>query len=102
MQHRLVRTNHDRLLGGVCGGLAQYFGIDSTVVRLIFVLSALILNIFNPLIYVILWVIMPLDTEVNAAPPTTALPRQEDPTGEWRYDPYTGQPVERREENMHR
>lgn len=100
MQNRLVRTNHDKVLAGVCGGLAQYFGIDSTIVRLIFVLSVFILHIFNPLIYIILWVIMPLDTQASSIGSPAALPHQEDPTGEWRYDPYTGEPVERKEKQF--
>ncbi len=38
---RLYRSRTDRQLAGVCGGLAQYFGIDPTIVRVLFVLLAL-------------------------------------------------------------
>jgi phage shock protein C len=77
------------MFGGVCGGLARYFGVDTTLVRLVFVLA--VLSGLSPLIYVILWVVMPQDA-VSA--PAAPAPRQlADPTGEWRYDPYTGQPV---------
>ncbi len=79
---RLTRSATDSMLGGVCGGLARYFGIDSTIVRLVFVLA--MLSGLSPLIYVVLWIIMPKE-EVTLAPPA------QDPTGEWRYDPYTGQ-----------
>ncbi|MCM3491722.1 PspC domain-containing protein [Alkalihalophilus marmarensis] len=34
---KLVRTQYDRKLAGVCGGLAKYLGIDSTIVRIIFI-----------------------------------------------------------------
>jgi phage shock protein C len=37
---RLYRARHDRMIGGVCGGLGTYLGIDPTIVRLLFVLFA--------------------------------------------------------------
>lgn len=41
MEKKLYRSKTDRKLCGVCGGLAEYFGIDSTVVRIIAVILAL-------------------------------------------------------------
>ena len=38
---RLYRSNKDRLICGVCGGIANYFNIDPTLVRLAFVLIAM-------------------------------------------------------------
>ncbi len=38
---RLYRSKDDRMIAGVCGGIAEYFGIDPTLVRLLFVLGAL-------------------------------------------------------------
>ena len=38
---RLYRSGSERMIGGVCGGLAEYFDIDPTLVRLLFVLAAL-------------------------------------------------------------
>jgi phage shock protein PspC (stress-responsive transcriptional regulator) len=38
---RLYRARHERMIGGVCGGLAKYLAIDPTVVRLLFILFAL-------------------------------------------------------------
>jgi phage shock protein C len=37
MTNRLYRSRKDRLVGGVCGGLGAYFGIDPVIVRLVFV-----------------------------------------------------------------
>ncbi|MCL4509841.1 MAG: PspC domain-containing protein [Bacteroidetes bacterium] len=37
---RLLRSVHDKRIAGVCGGLAKYFDIDSTIVRLLYVLLA--------------------------------------------------------------
>jgi len=41
MQKRLYRSRHERVIAGVCGGLAQYFAVDPTLVRIIWVLLAL-------------------------------------------------------------
>ncbi len=38
---RLYRSRHERMIGGVCGGLGEYLNVDATLVRLIFVLGAL-------------------------------------------------------------
>lgn len=55
---RLTRSSTDKKIAGVCGGLAEYFGIDSTLVRLLFVLVALLPGP-GLLLYIILWIIMP-------------------------------------------
>jgi len=92
MQTRLARTTSDKMIGGVCGGIARYFGIDTTIVRLVFVLA--VLSGLSPLIYLVLWIVMP---EEGVATPTSApslsAPRATDPTGEWQYDPYTGERI---------
>lgn len=55
---RITRSQNDRMLGGVAGGLANYFGIDPIIVRIVFVvLSAL--NGFGVILYLALWVIVP-------------------------------------------
>ncbi|MGB9632970.1 MAG: PspC domain-containing protein, partial [Chloroflexaceae bacterium] len=96
MDTRLARSRTDRIIGGVCGGLARYFGIDATIVRLVFVLA--VLSGLSPLIYVILWIIMPLEG-APAPQPGASLPAPQqtsmDPTGEWQFDPYTGQPLKK-------
>jgi phage shock protein C len=58
---RLVRSSHDKMLLGVCGGLAQRFGIDSTLIRIIFVIAS-VLGFGSPiLLYFILAFIIPKD-----------------------------------------
>jgi phage shock protein C len=59
---KLYRSNTDKMLAGVCGGLAQYFGIDSTIVRLIFALLVFFGVGSGIVLYVILALIMPLET----------------------------------------
>jgi phage shock protein C len=77
MTTRLQRPRSDRMFAGVAAGLAQYFGIDVTIMRLVFVLA--VLSGLSPLVYVILWIVMPEE------------PAAEQPH---RYDPYTGQPLQ--------
>ena len=54
---RLYRS-HDRMLGGVCGGLAEYLDIDPAVVRLLFVAS-LLLPGPQVLAYLVAWLVIP-------------------------------------------
>lgn len=65
MNNRLYRSRTDSMIGGVCGGLGQYLGIDSTWVRLFFVLLAF--NGIGVLIYFLLWIIVPLDGRARDA-----------------------------------
>ena len=56
---RLYRSRDERMIAGVCGGLGEYFGIDPTLVRLIFVLGAITTVSGLFWIYVILMIIVP-------------------------------------------
>jgi phage shock protein C len=58
MKTKLSRSRTDAMIGGVCGGLGQYLGLDPTLVRLFFVLLA-IGNGVGVLIYFLLWIIVP-------------------------------------------
>ena len=55
---KIFRNPDDRVLGGVAGGVAAYFGVDATVIRLLFVIS-IFLGGAGILIYFILWIITP-------------------------------------------
>ncbi len=55
---RLTRSNHDKKIAGVCSGIAEYFNVDPTVVRLIFLVATL-MGGPGLLLYIILWVVMP-------------------------------------------
>ncbi len=59
MTGKLYRSRTDHMLAGVCGGLGEYLGIDSTIVRLFFVLLALPGAGIGFALYIILWVILP-------------------------------------------
>ena len=55
---KLFRNPDDRMIGGVSSGIAAYFGVETLWARLFFVLSTLIWG-FGPLVYLILWIVMP-------------------------------------------
>jgi len=67
---RLYRSRKERMIAGVCGGLADYFGIDPTLVRLFFVIAALA---GGPglLAYIIMMLVVP---EVPEQPETVVPP----------------------------
>lgn len=54
----LVRPRDDRMIAGVCSGIARRYGLSATTVRLLFVLS-LILPGTQVLVYLLLWLLMP-------------------------------------------
>jgi len=57
---KLTKTPHDKMVAGVCGGIAEYFGIDSTLVRVAYViLSVLSTGFIGVLVYIILAFVMP-------------------------------------------
>jgi phage shock protein PspC (stress-responsive transcriptional regulator) len=58
MNKKLYRSRSNRVIGGVCGGLAQYLGIDPTVVRLIMALVTFVGGM-SLLVYLIAWLIIP-------------------------------------------
>ena len=55
---KLKRSRRERMLAGVCGGLAEYFNVDPTWVRLLFIVL-LLLGGSAILIYLVLWLIVP-------------------------------------------
>ncbi|MBI3406117.1 MAG: PspC domain-containing protein [Acidobacteria bacterium] len=67
----LRRSTTDRKFGGVCGGFAESFGIDSTVIRLIWLLMIFLAGT-GVLTYIICWIVIPLG---SPAPALQAAPR---------------------------
>jgi len=81
MRKRVYRSTTEKVIGGVCGGLGEYFGIDPTWVRVLFVLS-IFANGVGLLAYLIGWIVIPRQSEPGgeaAGPgdqPATALKSQ--------------------------
>ena len=55
---KLVRSANKKI-AGVCGGLAEYFGMDASIVRIIYLLATIFTAFAGVLIYIILMIIMP-------------------------------------------
>lgn len=62
---KLMRSRKDKMIAGVCGGIAEYFNQDPTLVRIIYVLVS-IFSIAFPgiLVYIILWLVIP-ESEIS-------------------------------------
>lgn len=59
MTKRLFRSN-DRMLGGVCAGLAEYIGWDPTLVRIAYIILSVVSAAFpGLLVYLIMWIVIP-------------------------------------------
>jgi phage shock protein PspC (stress-responsive transcriptional regulator) len=74
---RLTRSATDRKIAGVCGGLAEYFGVDATPIRLLFVILSILCGaiIGGVIAYLVAWLIIPRQYGVTlstAAPPSEA------------------------------
>lgn len=65
----LVRPRNDRIIAGVCSGIAQRYGLSATTVRLLFLLS-LLLPGPQFIIYLALWVLIPDEPWRGMMPPT--------------------------------
>lgn len=62
MPKKLHRSQKQKMIGGVCGGLGEYFEIDVTLVRLIFVGLGLLTGILPMVIfYIVAWIIVPVE-----------------------------------------
>lgn len=59
---RLHRSSTDKMLGGVCGGLAESLGVDATLLRLAFVALTVLGAGAAAVIYVAIWALAPIDT----------------------------------------
>src|ERR1700740_352086 len=69
---RLMRSSRDKKIGGVCAGLADYFDLDPTVVRIIWLLAVLCAGT-GLLVYLVLWILLPLaPAGASIGVPTTA------------------------------
>ena len=60
MDKKLTLSPRNKIVAGVCGGIAEYFKADPTLIRIIFVLLTLMTYGSPILLYIIFWAIMPL------------------------------------------
>jgi phage shock protein C len=67
MEKRLYRDEQHKMIGGVCAGLADYFNIDVTIIRILF-FATLILKGGGLLLYIILWICLPKKSTIFTDP----------------------------------
>jgi phage shock protein PspC (stress-responsive transcriptional regulator) len=73
-QRKLMRSSTDKKLGGVCAGLGNYFDVDVTLVRVLWLLAVFCAGT-GLLLYVILWLVLPVEPlYVPVASQTTVAP----------------------------
>ena len=62
---KLYRSETDKKIAGICGGLGEYFDVDPTVWRVIFIILLLPGGIPGLIPYLILWLIVPTESEIK-------------------------------------
>jgi phage shock protein C len=75
VKSRLERSTSNRVIGGVCGGIAEYLAVDATLVRVVFVITAFLTAGLGVLGYIVLLVLMPQPGQpapFTSAPPPAA------------------------------
>jgi len=65
---RLIRPRADRKIAGVCAGFAEYFDLDVTLVRVVWLISVFLGVCLGLVAYVIAWIVMPDEPLALAAP----------------------------------
>jgi len=85
---RVYRSRTEKWLGGVLGGLAKYFSVDVTVLRLAFLALAFLLEIGGVVVaYIVLWIVVPEEPKDGAAsvaaPQPAAAPYPQPPSTQW-------------------
>ena len=97
---RLYRTTDERMVAGVCGGLARYFNLDPTLVRVVVALLTLVTSGSGIIAYIVLMFVMPQQTPALSAtgrpapdpgPPPVFVPEEDVDTArtQWPRDPAT-------------
>jgi phage shock protein PspC (stress-responsive transcriptional regulator) len=76
VQKKLALSRRDKKIAGVCGGFAEYLELDPTLVRLLWLMMALVVG-WGVVAYLVAWIVMPQETEATpaAAPAPSAAPQ---------------------------
>ena len=59
MEKRRLTHSNNRMIAGVCAGIADYFGWDITLVRIVYVIATFFTAFSGGIVYLILWMVMP-------------------------------------------
>ena len=66
MEKKLHRNEHDKVIAGVASGLAEYMQVDVAIVRILFVLSIFFLAGAGLLVYIVIWIAVPVNNDLTA------------------------------------
>ena len=66
MEKRLFRNENDKVIAGVSSGVATYMEVDVTIIRLLFVLSSIFLMGTGILVYIVMWIVVPVNYNPTA------------------------------------
>ena len=69
---RLYRSKKERLLGGVCGGIGQYYDTDPNLIRILWVVLTLLSVGIGVIAYIVAWILIPEEPEERAEIVTAA------------------------------
>lgn len=58
-ERKLTRSRSDRMLAGVCGGLAQFFGLDASLVRIAYAILTIFTAFAGVPVHILMWIIIP-------------------------------------------
>ena len=68
MNRRLYRSWDEKVIGGVAGGVADYLDADPAIVRVIWALLALVTGGVFLILYIVMWIVVPVSPEAGVAP----------------------------------
>jgi phage shock protein C len=81
MNRRLYRSRTDSVLGGVCGGIADYLDVDPSIVRIIWAVLGIVTGGVFVVLYIVMWIVVPEAPEFPAATPGAEAEGAARPTG---------------------
>lgn len=59
MENKKLMRSSNRMIAGVCAGIAEYFGWDVTLLRIVYVVASFFTAFAGVIVYIILWIVMP-------------------------------------------
>jgi phage shock protein C len=68
MNRRLYKSDRDRVISGVAGGVAEYLDVDPAIVRVIWALLALVTGGVFFVLYIVMWIVVPHEPDAGEAP----------------------------------
>lgn len=91
MNRRLYRSQRESVMGGVAGGVAEYFDLDPAIVRVVWALLAIITGGVFFILYIVMWVVVPLAPEPTEGVEGPAAAAGAEPVGGWNAQPRRAQ-----------